>query len=229
MKTIGLIGGMSWESTALYYQAINRGVAHRQGGLHSARLVMTSVNFAEIAQQQRDGDWAGLAEKLSAHAQSLVSIGAETVLICTNTMHKVADDVQAAIAVPLLHIVEPTAAAIRSAGLTKIGLLGTQFTMAQPFLKDRYAKNGVDCIVPPGETQADVHRIIFEELCRGVISDASRDALARACAALVDAGAQGVVLGCTELTLSLKPQHVAIPLFDTTDLHAQAAVDFALS
>ncbi len=229
MKTIGLIGGMSWESTALYYQAINREVASRLGGLNSAKLLLASVNFAEISMDQKAGEWDALALQLGRLAKSLQTAGADCILICTNTMHKIAPLVAAEIAVPLLHISTPTTSAIKSAGLTTVGLLGTQFTMSEPFMHERYAAEGVRCLVPDKATQTEVHRIIFEELCRGIVSDASRAALVDACEALRIQGAQGIVLGCTELTLSVKPQHISQPLFDTTALHARAAVDFVLS
>jgi aspartate racemase len=229
MKTIGLIGGMSWESTALYYQAINREIAARKGGLHSAKLVLASVDFAEIGEKQKSGEWDALAAQLADLAKKLCSAGADCILICTNTMHKIAPQVQAAVDVPLIHIATPTITAIEAAGLNTVGLLGTKFTMSQRFMHERYADNGVRCLVPDEGMQNEVHRIIFDELCQGEVSDSSRVTLIAACEALRKQGAQGIILGCTELTLSVKPQHIAQPLFDTTALHAQAAVDFALS
>jgi aspartate racemase len=228
MKTIGLIGGMSWESTQLYYQHINRAVAQRLGGLASAKIAMVSVNFAEIAAQQRAGQWDVLADTLAQSAQQLERAGADCVLICTNTMHKVAPQVQASVAIPLLHIADATCAAIRAAGLSRIGLLGTRFTMEQAFLRDAYAEKGVECLVPNEVSRAETHRIIFEELCQGQVLSASTYSLERVANELVGEGAQGIVLGCTELTMSLKPNAVSVSVFDTTALHAQAAVDFAL-
>jgi aspartate racemase len=229
MKTIGLIGGMSWESTALYYQAINREVAARKGGLHSAKLLLASVNFAEIGPKQKAGEWSALAAQLSGLAQGLRGAGADCILICTNTMHKIAPQVQAAIDAPLIHIADPTIAAISAAGLNIVGLLGTKFTMSELFMRERYAQSGVRCLVPNDPTQDEIHRIIFEELCQGIISETSQRTLIAACEALRTQGAQGIILGCTELTLSVKPQHISFPLFDTTALHALAAVDFSLS
>ncbi len=229
MKTIGLIGGMSWESTALYYQTINREIAARKGGLHSAKLLLASVDFAEIGEKQKLGEWDALAAQLVDLAKKLRSAGADCILICTNTMHKIAPQVQAAIDVPLIHIATPTITAIEAAGLSTVGLLGTKFTMSERFMLERYADNGVRCLVPDEGMQNEVHRIIFDELCQGDVSDSSRVTLITACEALRKQGAQGIILGCTELTLSVKPQHIVQPLFDTTALHAQAAVDFALS
>jgi aspartate racemase len=229
VKTIGLIGGMSWESTALYYQTINREVGRRLGGLHSAPLHLISLDFDDIAARQRAGDWAGMAATLAQAARSLQAGGADCVLIGTNTMHKLAPEVQAAVDVPLLHIADATGAAIRAQGLTRVGLLGTRFTMEQPFYREHLTALGIDCIVPGEVERAEVHRVIFEELCRGQVLDASRRRLQEVCAALAAQGAQGIVLGCTELPLLLQPQDVALPTFDTTALHALAAVEFALA
>ncbi len=220
---------MSWESTALYYQALNRGVAERLGGLHSAKIMLASVDFAEIGAKQKAGEWDALATQLGDLAKKLQVAGADCVLICTNTMHKVAPQVASEISIPLLRIATPTTAAIKADGLHTVGLLGTKFTMSETFMRERYAADGVRCLVPDEKMQDEVHRIIFEELCRGTVSDGSRATLVAAGEALRFQGAQGIVLGCTELTLSVKPQHIALPLFDTTALHAKAAVDFALS
>ena len=220
---------MSWESTALYYQAINREMAARLGGLNSAKLLLASVNFAEVGSKQKAGEWDALATQLGELAKSLQTAGADCILICTNTMHKIAPHVAREVSVPLLHIATPTTTAIKAAGLHTVGLLGTQFTMSETFMHEHYADADVRCIVPDEHTQNEVHRIIFEELCQGIISDRSRAALVTACEALCAQGAQGIVLGCTELTLSVKPQHISQPLFDTTALHGLAAVDFALS
>ena len=229
MKSIGLIGGMSWESTVMYYQVINREVGRRLGGLRSAPLAMLSVDFEEIASRQKLGDWDGMAAMLSDAARSLVRAGADCVLIGTNTMHKVAPEVQAAVDVPLLHIADVTADAIIKAGCKTVGLMGTRFTMEQSFYVDRLDSKGVECVIPDEAQRAEIHRIIFEELCKGVFKDSSRAALKAIVADLAARGAQGVVLGCTELPLILSADDVEIPVFDTTTLHALAAVEFALN
>jgi aspartate racemase len=229
MKKIGLIGGMSWESTALYYQHINREVARRCGGLHSAPLHLVSLDFQEIADLQKQGDWARMTEILQTAARQLAHCGAEAVLICTNTMHRVAPQVQAATDLPLLHIADATADAVLTAGLSQVGLLGTRFTMEQAFMRDHLAARGIQCLVPDEPGRAEVHRIIFEELCRGQVLDASRQNLIEQVQQLAARGAQGVILGCTELTMSLQPGDGGLPGFDTTALHAMAAVDFCLS
>ena len=229
MKTIGLIGGMSWESTALYYQIINREVGRRLGGLHSAPLHLLSLDFEDIASRQRAADWSGMSSILIDAARKLESGGADCVLIGTNTMHKLAPEVGAAVGVPLLHIADATAQAVRAAGLDKIGLLGTRFTMEQPFYRARLAGHGVECVVPSDAERGEVHRIIFEELCKGSFPDSSRRALQEICAGLAEQGAQGIVLGCTELCLIVGENDLTIPCFDTTSLHALAAVEFALA
>ncbi len=228
MKTIGLIGGMSWESTVLYYQIMNREVARRLGGLNSALINVVSLNFADIAERQRKDDWHGMGEILVDAACCLKQGGADCVLIGTNTMHKLAPEVEAAIGVPLLHIADITATAILAKGIARVGLLGTRFTMEQTFYVDRLASHGVECVVPTASQRIEVHRIIFEELCKGEISDTSRQTLQTICVDLFTHGAAGIVLGCTELPLIIKQDDVALPLFDTTTLHALAAVDFAL-
>lgn len=229
MKSIGLIGGMSWESTVMYYQVINREVGRRLGGLRSAPLAMLSVDFEEIASRQKLGDWDGMAAMLSDAARSLVRAGADCVLIGTNTMHKVAPEVQASVDVPLLHIADVTADAIVKAGCKTVGLMGTRFTMEQSFYVDRLNSKGVDCVIPDEAQRAEIHRIIFDELCKGVFKDSSRAALKAIVADLAARGAQGVVLGCTELPLILSADDVEISVFDTTTLHALAAVEFALN
>ncbi|MBZ8140648.1 aspartate/glutamate racemase [Rubrivivax gelatinosus] len=229
MKTIGLIGGMSWESTLLYYQTINREVARRCGGLHSAKILMHSLDFEEVVRGQRAGDWDGLARLLHGAARGLAAAGADCLLICTNTMHKVAAEVGADLGLPLLHIADVTGAAIRAQGLRRVALLGTRYTMEQPFYREHLARMGIDCLVPTEDHRVEVHRIIFEELCRGVMRDESRRALQDIVAHAAAAGAQGVVLGCTELPLLLQAADVPMPLFDTTALHALAAADFALA
>jgi aspartate racemase len=228
MKTIGLIGGMSWESTALYYQWVNQEVGKRLGKLHSAPMHLISLDFEEIASRQRAADWDGMRHILVNAAQQLERGGADCVLIGTNTMHKLADDVRAAIQVPLLHIADATAQAVRAQGLGKVGLLGTRFTMEQPFYVSHLAEQGIACVVPDAAQRQEVHRVIFDELCKGAVNDRSRQALQAMCADLAAQGAQGIVLGCTELCLILGQDDVALPLFDTTALHALAAVDFAL-
>ena len=230
MKTIGLLGGMSWESTLPYYRHINEAVRERLGGLHSARLVLYSLDFHEIEALQRQGDWAAAGTLLADAARRLESAGADFLLLCTNTMHKVADAIEAASALPLLHIADPTAAAIQAAGLQRVGLLGTRFTMEQPFyrqrLEDRY---GIQVLVPDEPDRAEVHRVIYEELCRGVVSEASRQAYRQVISSLVARGAQAVILGCTEIGLLVRADDAEVPLFDTCVLHAQAAAERALS
>jgi aspartate racemase len=228
VKTIGLIGGMSWESTALYYQIVNRETARRLGGLNSAPMNVISLNFADIAERQRNGDWHGMGDILINAARQLENAGAGCVLIGTNTMHKLAPEVEAAINVPLVHIADVTAAAILAKGIKSVGLLGTRFTMEQPFYVDRLASHGVECVVPTAAQRIEIHRIIFEELCKGEISDNSRQTLQTICVDLFTRGAAGIVLGCTELPMILNASNFSAPLFDTTTLHALAAVDFAL-
>lgn len=229
MKKIGLIGGMSWESTALYYQHINREVARRLGGLHSAQLHLVSLDFQEIADLQKQGDWPRMTAILQAAARQLDSSGADVLLMCTNTMHRIAAEVQSVTTLPLLHIVDATADAIEAAGLSRVALLGTRFTMEQGFMRERLAARGIQCLVPDEPGRIAVHRVIFEELCLGVVRPDSRQQLAALVHQLASQGAQGVILGCTELTLLLQPGDGGVPSFDTTALHAMAAVDFALS
>lgn len=230
MKTIGLLGGMSWESTLPYYRHINEAVRERLGGLHSARLVLYSLDFHEIEALQRQGDWAAAGTLLADAARHLESAGADFLLLCTNTMHKVADAIEAASALPLLHIADPTAAAIQAAGLQRIGLLGTRFTMEQPFYRQRLEdRHGIQVLVPDEPDRAEVHRVIYEELCRGVVSEASRQAYRQVITRLVARGAQAVILGCTEIGLLVRADDAEVPLFDTCVLHAQAAAERALS
>lgn len=229
MRTIGLIGGMSWESTAEYYRILNERTRERLGGLHSARCVLHSLDFAEIEQLQVQGRWAEAGEILAAAARSLEAAGADLLLICTNTMHKVADSVEAAVSVPLLHLADATAAAVRAAGLRRVGLLGTAFTMEQDFYRGRLAAGGLDVRVPDSEGRALVHRVIYEELCLGVVRDASRAAYRRVVEDLVAEGAEGVILGCTEIELLIGPEDSPVPVFPTARLHAEAAVDAALA
>jgi len=229
MKTIGLIGGMSWESTVPYYQAVNRTVAERLGGLHSAQVLLYSVDFAQVEALQHAGQWDEAGALLAEVAARLQGAGADLLVLCTNTMHKVAPAIEARVRIPLLHIADPTARAIRRAGHTRVGLLGTRFTMEQDFYKARLADlHGLTVLVPPPESRETVHRIIYEELCLGVIKDESRCAYQRIAADLLAAGAQCVILGCTEIGLLLKEGDVDAPLFDTTALHARAAALTAL-
>ncbi|MCX5215105.1 aspartate/glutamate racemase family protein [Kitasatospora sp. NBC_00240] len=229
MKTIGLLGGMSWESTAEYYRLLNVLTRERLGGLHSAKCVLHSVDFAEIEQLQSAGQWEQAGEVLAEAARSLEAAGADLLLICTNTMHKVAGQVAAAVSVPLLHLADTTAAAVLAAGLGKVGLLGTAFTMEQDFYRDRLASHGLEVIVPGAAGRAEVHRVIYQELCLGIVREESRDAYRAVIADLVSAGAEGIVLGCTEIELLIGPEHSPVPVFATTSLHARAAVDAALA
>ncbi|MFA6230880.1 MAG: aspartate/glutamate racemase family protein [Rhodanobacter sp.] len=229
MKTMGLIGGMSWESTASYYRLINQAVKARLGGLHSASLLLHSVDFAGIEQLQRAGDWDAAGAQLAQAARGLQAAGAGALLICANTMHKVAPAIASAVQIPLLHVVDATAAAVRRAGLQRVGLLGTRFTMEQPFYVERLQQQGLDVLLPDAAGRAMVHRVIYEELCQGVLRAGSRDDYRRVMAALVAQGAEGIILGCTEIALLVDASDAAVPLFDTTELHAQAAVDWALA
>ena len=229
MKTIGLIGGMSWESTALYYRIINEAVHEQLGGLHSAPLVLWSVDFAEIERLQAAGDWQQAGRILGQAAAALERAGAEFLVMTTNTMHLVAPAIEAAVSIPLLHIADPTGEALVSAGVTTVGLLGTGFTMEQPFYADRLRSEfGLDVLVPPADDRSVVHRVIYEELVLGDIRDESREAYRGVMQRLVEAGAQAIILGCTEITLLVGPDNATVPLFDTTALHARAAVERAL-
>jgi len=229
MRTIGLIGGMSWESSAEYYRLINQQVRDRLGPLRSARLLMYSVDFGPVEQAQHAGRWDQAAAILVDAALRLQDGGAECVVLCTNTMHKVAQQIQAAISVPFLHIADPTAQAAVDAGTLHVGLLGTGFTMEENFLKERLAQRGLSVLVPDEQQRQAVHRIIYQELCVGVISEASRRVYQQVIGTLQARGAQAIILGCTEIGLLLKPEHSPLPLLDTTELHARAAVAFALA
>jgi len=230
MKVIGLIGGMSWESTATYYNLINQAVKERLGGLHSAECVLYSVDFAEVADLQRQGKWTKAAQLLAAAAQNVERAGADLVLICTNTMHKVADEIQAGIRVPLLHIVDVTAEKIKQAGIRRVGLLGTRFTMEDDFYRGRLTGQfGLEVITPESEDRETVHRIIYEELCLGNIRTESKARLAGIMGRLGERGAEGIILGCTELGLLSSAKDSRVRLFDTTRLHALAAVEYALT
>ncbi|MCP3422216.1 aspartate/glutamate racemase family protein [Nocardioides sp. STR3] len=229
MRRIGLLGGMSWESSALYYEILNEAVRERLGGYHSARVLMSSIDFAEVEAMQAAGEWDAAGALLAAEAAALEAAGAECLVLCTNTMHKVADAIEAATSVPLVHIVDVTAAAVRASGLSRVALLGTRFTMEQAFVRDRLAAHGVEALVPPAEDRELVHEVIYGELVRGVVREESREAYVDVVARLVADGAEGVVLGCTEIELLLRPEDVDVPVFATTRLHALAALDFALS
>ncbi|WP_432415790.1 aspartate/glutamate racemase family protein [Chromohalobacter israelensis] len=230
MRTIGLLGGMSWESTESYYRALNEGVKQALGGFHSAKIAMVSVDFAEIETLQRDGRWDAAGEALAAAARQIEHAGADFLLIATNTMHKVAPQVEAAIDIPLLHIADATAESLVADGITRVGLLGTRFTMEQDFYKQRLSERyGIDVVVPDDTQRECVHRVIFEELCLGRIESASREAFLAVIDALHARGAQAVILGCTEIAMLIKATDTQVPLYDTTALHAQAAVKRALS
>lgn len=229
MKRIGIIGGMSWESTTTYYRLLNLGVRERLGGLHSARLLLGTVDFAPIVEMQRSGDWSSAGEVLAAEARALEVGGADFVLIAANTMHKVYDQVQAAVSIPVLHLADILADVVRAVGLSRVGLLATAYTMEQSFYRDRLASQGVETLIPDDEERAEVQRIIYDELCAGLIHDGSRERLLHIARRLIDAGAQGIVLGCTELELIIEDQHLDAPLFPTTALHCRAALDRALA
>ncbi|PUE05987.1 aspartate racemase [Limnohabitans sp. T6-5] len=230
MKTIGLIGGMSWESTVPYYRQINETVKAQRGGLHSAKLVLVSVDFHEIEALQRAGDWEAAGAAMAQAARALAAAGADMVVLCTNTMHKVAQHIEAAVRIPLLHIADPTAAALQQAGVQRVGLLGTRFTMEQDFYRDRLVQqHGLQVITPDAPQRDTVHRIIYEELCLGVVRPESREAYRQVMAALVVQGAQAIILGCTEISLLVGEQDSSVPLFDTTALHARAAAMQALA
>jgi aspartate racemase len=229
MKTLGLIGGMSWESSAQYYRLINEGVRDARGATASAKCLLWSFDFSEIEALQHAGDWAQLEKLMVDAGQRLAGAGAEALVICTNTMHLMAEAVEAAARVPLLHIADPTGAAVKAAGIGKVGLLGTAFTMERGFYKDRLAaRHGLDVLVPEAEDRALVHQVIYDELVAGVVREESREAYRGVIERLVARGAQGVILGCTEIMLLVSQSDSAVPLFDTTSLHAQAAVDLAL-
>ena len=228
LKTIGLIGGMSWESSAVYYHHLNMWVKNHLGGLHSAKAILLSVDFAEVAALQHDNRWDELTAMLCAHAQSLEKAGADIIAIATNTMHCVADAVQASVSIPLLHIADATANAIKTENVGCVGLLGTRFTMEGAFYKDRLeTPHGLSVVIPNESDRAEVHRIIYEELCQGIISNESRKNLLAVIQRLADAGAQGVILGCTELSLLVTHGDATLPLFDTTAIHAHALAEMS--
>ena len=229
MKTIGLIGGMSWESTIPYYRQINETIRERMGGLHSARVVLYSVDFHEIEQLQRAGDWDSAGAILAEAARSLEAAGAAFLVLCTNTMHKVASHIEAAVNIPLLHIADPTAVEIKRAGYSTVGLLGTRFTMEQAFYRDRLCEHhGLRVVVPETEDREVVHRIIYEELCRGIVKPESRSEYRRVMKSLATQGVQAIILGCTEISLLVDQHDSEVPLFDTTAIHARSAAEEAL-
>jgi len=230
MKTIGLIGGMSWESTVSYYRLINEAVKSRLGGLHSARLILYSVDFHDVERLQQAGDWEAAGALLAGAARTLEEAGAELLVLCTNTMHKVAAPIEAATTIPLLHIADPTAEAIRRAGHATVGLLGTRFTMEQPFYRDRLREGyGLRVLIPEAEDREAVHRIIFDELCLGKVLPESRSVFRGILGRLAAQGAGAIILGCTEISLLVAAEDSRVPLFDTTALHAEAAVAAALA
>ncbi|MEM1194735.1 MAG: aspartate/glutamate racemase family protein [Pseudomonadota bacterium] len=229
MKTLGILGGMSWESSAQYYALINQAVRTQMGGIASAKILMHSFEFARISRLQAEGEWDQLGAMLGEAAAGLERAGADGLLIATNTMHRVAPAVEAAITIPLLHIADPLGAALTKAGHAKVGLLATRFTMEQSFYADRLAGQGIEVITPKEADRAELHRIIFEELCAGEIREASRLRVQAMIAQCEDEGATAIALACTELALLIQPEDGVLPLFDTTALHCAAAVDFALS
>jgi aspartate racemase len=230
MKTMGLIGGMSWESTQLYYRLVNEDVRARLGGLHSAQTLLYSVDFEPIERMQADGRWDQAGEVLAEAAARLERGGADFLVLCTNTMHKVAPAIEARVAIPLLHIADATGEAIRAAGLHRVGLLGTRFTMEQAFYRERLEQRaGVEVLVPSGEDRLRVHTVIYDELCLGEVRAESRAAFRSIVASLVAAGAEGIIFGCTEICMLLSQADVSVPVFDTTAIHARVAVDRALA
>jgi aspartate racemase len=228
MKTIGLIGGMSWESTVSYYQLINETIKEKLGGLHSAKILLYSVDFAEIERYQASGDWDKSAEVLSQIAQNLEQAGADFIVICTNTMHKVAPQIQKTISIPILHIAQATADALLENGIKKVGLLGTKYTMTQEFYKEKLLEAGLEVVIPDQAGVEEVNRIIYDELCLGQIEESSKQAYLAIIDDLKNAGAEAVILGCTEIGLLVKQEDTDMPLFDTTVIHAQKAAEFAI-
>ena len=228
-RTLGIIGGMSWESTESYYRLINEGIKAELGSLHSADLLIHSVDFAPIGELQAQGAWDEMGAILAHSGKRLQAAGAQGLLIATNTMHKVIDDVQAATNLPIIHIADATAKAIQAQGLTKIALLGTQFTMTQDFYKQRLIDTGLQVLIPENDARAEVHRIIYDELCQGQFLDSSRQYYSQVIKDLANKGAEGVILGCTEIGLLIQQADSPIAVFDTTAIHAAAAVDFLLS
>ena len=229
MKTIGLLGGMSWESTVTYYQIINQTVRERLGGLHSARCILYSVEFDEIERCQSSGNWERSAGILAGAAQALERAGADFLLICTNTMHKVYAPIQRAVSIPVLHIADLTLAALQARGLHRVALLGTKYTMEQDFYKQRLLDGGLEVLIPDESDRQDINRVIFDELCQGIAAPDSRQLFLRILDKLKAAGAEGAILGCTEIGLLIGPGDTDLPLFDTTRIHAQAAAELTLA
>lgn len=228
MHTIGMLGGMSWESSAEYYRLANEMVRDRLGGVHSARILLDSVDFAEIEELQAVGRWEQAGDLLASRARALEGAGAGVLVLCTNTMHIVIDSIEQAVSIPVLHIGDATSARVIEQGLRRVGLLGTAFTMEQPFLRDRLATTGIDTIVPSESDRAIVHRVIYEELVRGIVADASRSEYRRIIKDLVRQGAEGIILGCTEIELLISANDSPVPVFPTTRIHVEAAVHHAL-
>ena len=228
MKTIGLIGGMSWESTSLYYQQINRTVQNKLGKLHSAKVILSSVDFEEIAALQSKGLWQEAGEYLAQQAINLEKAGVDCIVLCTNTMHKVAPQIEEAITVPFIHIADATAKEILSQNIRKVALLGTAFTMEQDFYKARLQNHGIDVIIPNETSRKTVHRIIYDELCLGIIKPESQQKYMTVVEELIAEGAEGIILGCTEICMLIGDVKFSVPLFDTTTIHAKEAVNFAL-
>jgi len=230
MKTIGMLGGMSWESTASYYKAINEGIKSELGGLHSARICLYSVNFDEIEQLQHQGDWDKTAQILTQAAKSVEAGGADFIIICTNTMHKVVPEIEREITIPILHIADATASKLVADGMTKVGLLGTRFTMEQDFYKSRLVDNfGIEIVVPNTDEQTIIHDVIYDELCRGIIRQESKSRYVNIINSLYEQGAEAVILGCTEIALLVQQVDTHVSLYDTTEIHAAQAVQLALS
>ena len=230
MKTIGLIGGMSWESSATYYRIINERVKEKLGGFHSAKSLMYSVDFAQVEKLQREGNWGQAADMMIDAARRLEYGGADFAVLCTNTMHKLFDEVQKNVAMPLLHIADATAVRIKRQGLDRVGLLGTKFTMEEDFYKGRLSeKYGLDVVVPGYADRQIIHDVIYKELCLGIMNQSSKDEFVRIANSLADQGLEGLILGCTEIPLLIEQKDVGLLLFDTTRIHAESAVDFALS
>lgn len=229
MKTIGLLGGMSWESTVVYYRAINEGIKKQLGGLHSARIAMVSVDFEPLEQLQHAGEWGQVADILTTAAQQIEAAGADFLVICTNTMHKVAPQIEASIDIPLLHIADATAAVVREGDINTVGLLGTAFTMEQGFYKGRLTEaHGIEVLVPDQADRELIHGVIYNELCMGKITDESRQEYLRVISQLAELGAEAVILGCTEIGMLVSQNDTTVKLIDTTDVHTRKAVEFAI-
>ncbi|MDC3412151.1 aspartate/glutamate racemase family protein [Terrihalobacillus insolitus] len=229
MKVLGLIGGMSWESTSEYYRKLNQAIAQKLGGLHSAECILYSIDFNEIDLLQRQGEWEKAGQKIATIAKKLENAGAELLLLCTNTMHKVADTIERDLSIPLVHIGDATAKEITSAGISKVGLLGTTYTMEEYFYHDRLNKHGVKVITPNNENRIELNRIIFDELCKGIFVDDSKEKIIKMIQSLKEQGAEGIVLGCTEIPLIIKDEDSPLSIFNTLEIHVQTAVNLALN